>query len=218
MHLRSLSLITAVALLAGCHTMQNHIENIDGRWQQTNTTDSKPATLDIQQGRLAAFAGCNRLMGAASVENNQLVVKQLAASMMMCEPHAMAREQAFSTFLASRPTVSINNNQLTLTHGNTRYQFSAQPALADGVTKFIYVAAERKPCVGVAPQSCLQIREDNNAPWQNYYGAIEGFEPEPGISYRLRIKEFNVANPPADGSSKRWVLDMIVESAVADAK
>ena len=51
-----------------------------------------------------------------------------------------------------------------------------------------------------------------------YYGAIEGFEPEPGISYRLRIKEFEVANPPADGSSKRWVLDMIVESAVVDAQ
>ncbi|KAB7685571.1 META and DUF4377 domain-containing protein [Plesiomonas shigelloides] len=219
MHLRSLSLITAVALLAGCNTMQNHIENIDGRWQQTNNSaDSKPATLDIQQGHLAAFAGCNRMMGAASVENNQLVVKQLAASMMMCEPQAMEREQAFSTFLASRPTISLKDNQLTLTQGDIRYQFSAQPAFAEGVTKFIYVAAERKPCMGVAPQSCLQIREDSNAPWQNYYGAIEGFEPEPGISYRLRIKEFEVANPPADGSSKRWVLDMIVESAVVDAQ
>ncbi|MGL4418389.1 MAG: DUF4377 domain-containing protein [Plesiomonas shigelloides] len=34
----------------------------------------------------------------------------------------------------------------------------------------------------------------------------------------MRIKEFEVANPPADGSSKRWVLDMIVESAVVDAQ
>lgn len=219
MHLRSLSLIAAVTLLAGCHTMQNHIENIDGRWQQTNhNVDSKPATLDIKNGRLAAFAGCNRLMGAASVENNQLVVKQLAASMMMCEPQAMEREQAFTTFLASRPTISVNDHQLILSHGNTHYQFNAQPTLEGGVTKFIYVAAERKPCVGVAPQSCLQIRENTTAPWQNYYGEIEGFKPEPGISYRLRIKEFDVANPPADSSSKRWVLDMIVESAIAEPK
>ncbi|RBH43745.1 hypothetical protein C3F00_038780, partial [Pseudomonas sp. MWU13-2860] len=41
-----------------------------------------------------------------------------------------------------------------------------------------------------------------------------GFKPEPGIAYRLRLKEFKVANPPADASSIRWVLDMVVEQEV----
>ncbi len=63
---------------------------------------------------------------------------------------------------------------------------------------------------------CLQIREDKEAPWTLFYDSIEGFEPEPGIAYRLRVKEFDVENPPADASSKRWVLDMVVEQEVVN--
>jgi len=91
---------------------------------------------------------------------------------------------------------------------------STMRSSANAQTKFIHVAAERKPCTGVAPMMCLQIREDESAPWQNYYGKIEGFTPEPGIEYRLRVLEETVPNPPADASSKRWTLDLIVEQRV----
>ena len=94
--------------------------------------------------------------------------------------------------------------------------FSQLPSLEGGKTKFVYVSAETKPCTGVAPMQCLQIREDKSAPWTLFYDQIEGFTPEPGIAYRLRIKEFDRPNPPADASSKRWVLDMIIEQTVVD--
>ncbi|MGL5759350.1 DUF4377 domain-containing protein [Plesiomonas sp.] len=214
MRTHALALLTASALLAGCSTVST-APNIEGNWQQTGVSaDIKPTTFEMKDGRMAAFAGCNRMMGMAAVENGHLVVKGMAATMMMCPPEAMQREQAFTELLNSKPAVKITGNTLTLSSGKTQYQFTQQPAMAEGVTKFIYVAAERKTCTGVAQQECLQIRETKDAPWSNYYGTIEGFEPEPGMSYRLRIKEFDVANPAADASSKRWILDMIVETAV----
>ncbi|WP_441344471.1 DUF4377 domain-containing protein [Pseudomonas sp. MWU12-2115] len=34
------------------------------------------------------------------------------------------------------------------------------------------------------------------------------------MAYRLRVKEVKVNNPPADASSIRWILDMVVEQEV----
>ncbi|MGL5007844.1 MAG: DUF4377 domain-containing protein [Plesiomonas sp.] len=214
MRTHALALLTVSALLAGCSSVSTP-PNIEGNWQQADTSANiKPTTFEVKDGRMAAFAGCNRMMGMVSVENGHLIVKGMAATMMMCPPEAMQREQAFTELLNSKPAVKVAGNTLTLSNGNMQYQFIQQPSMADGVTKFIYVSADRKPCTGVAQQTCLQIRETKDAPWSNYYGTIEGFEPEPGMSYRLRIKEFDVANPAADASSKRWILDMIVETAV----
>jgi hypothetical protein len=38
----------------------------------------------------------------------------------------------------------------------------------------------------------------------------------PGTEYRLRIWEDDVPKPPADGSSKRWLLDLVVEQRVIE--
>jgi len=86
-----------------------------------------------------------------------------------------------------------------------------QEDLSAAPTRLIYVAAERKPCSGVARMMCLQVRDEPSQPWQLHYGEIEGFQPEPGVAYRLRIKEVKVPNPPADAPARRWVLDMVVE-------
>lgn len=82
---------------------------------------------------------------------------------------------------------------------------------AQGHEKIILVAATRVPCQGVAPMQCLQVRERADQPWQLVYSGIEGFEFHPGTEYRLRISEIPVDNPPADGSSIRWVLRDVLE-------
>lgn len=79
-----------------------------------------------------------------------------------------------------------------------------------GVEKTFFVAAERKPCTGVGPMECLQVREAADRPWQYFYSEIQGFTFEPGFHYELRVREENVANPPADGSSMRWTLVRVV--------
>jgi len=75
----------------------------------------------------------------------------------------------------------------------------------------VLVSGERKPCSGAGAMLCLQVRTEPGAPWQNYYGEIEGFSWQQGVDYVLRIREHTVANPPADGSSRRWVLEEVLD-------
>lgn len=69
------------------------------------------------------------------------------------------------------------------------YRAAHKPA-ADAPRKFIDVAAETKSCMRVAPMICLQEGD----PWQLQYSRIIGFEPQPGIEYRLRIIEEKVSH------------------------
>jgi hypothetical protein len=89
---------------------------------------------------------------------------------------------------------------------------AAAPA---GIEKTFFVAPERKPCTGVAPMECLQVRESTDRPWQYFYSEIEGFTFEPGFDYELRVREEKVANPPADGSSLRLTLVRVVSKQAA---
>ena len=93
-----------------------------------------------------------------------------------------------------------------------------------GERVFLEVAAETKPCSHplIPDKQCLQVREikfDDNGlrvgepgEWQNFYDQIEGFSHQPGTRNVLRVNRYTVANPPADGSSQAFVLDMVVES------
>jgi len=86
-----------------------------------------------------------------------------------------------------------------------------------GLEKTLFVASERKPCTGVGPMECLQVREAVDRPWQYFYSEIEGFTFEPGFDYELRVREQKLANPPADGSSLRWTLVRMVSKKAVPA-
>ena len=79
----------------------------------------------------------------------------------------------------------------------------------------VNVAGQRAPCTGVAPTLCLQVRTQPGAPWSLHYGDIEGFAWQSGTEYVIRVRETNVANPPADASSRRWVLIEVLETGPA---
>jgi len=202
-----------------------------GQWQQTGPDGQPLQTLQLKDGQLSASAGCNRMFGPARIEQGRLVVGHLASTLMACAPDAMQREQALAALLRSRPQVRLDGDKLLI--GEVAQQqvwqpvataarvatpettvtpvAPAAPAVAPATQRFIYVAPERRPCTGVAPMQCLQVRERANQPWQHHYGEIEGFQFEPGTAYRLRISEIKVANPPADAPDRRWVLETIVE-------
>ena len=76
--------------------------------------------------------------------------------------------------------------------------------------KTLYVGPELVDCVGVAPMQCMQVKEDPNGEYQNFFSSIEGFTFEPGYTYELRVNVESIANPPADGSSLRYTLVEIV--------
>lgn len=61
-------------------------------------------------------------------------------------------------------------------------------------------------CYGVAPMKCMQVKKGNDTIWNSFYGKIEGFDYEPGYTYEMKVREEKIDNPPADGSSIRYVL------------
>jgi heat shock protein HslJ len=82
-------------------------------------------------------------------------------------------------------------------------------------TVTMWVGPETADCVGEAPQTCLQVRFEEEGEWQLFYDSIAGFEYEPGFEYELRVNKTEVANPPADSSSIRYELvDVVTQTAV----
>lgn len=75
----------------------------------------------------------------------------------------------------------------------------------------MWVADHQVDCTGVGPQKCLLVKLEGDTSWTYHYDGIEGFNYEPGYEYRLTIKRKKVRNPPADGSSIRYILVKIDE-------
>ncbi|HSN78540.1 MAG TPA: META domain-containing protein, partial [Anaerolineae bacterium] len=95
----------------------------------------------------------------------------------------------------------------------------AVPAPAvEGEAVTLFVGPNRVPCMGVAPQTCLQVKETPEDEYSLFYSTIEGFEFEPGFEYELLVNKQTVPNPPADASSFRWTLvEVVSKTPVAPA-
>jgi heat shock protein HslJ len=174
---------------------------------------------DARSGRFSTETMCNSARGTYRVKGNTIRLgdgKGFATTLMACPEPAMSHERAYTSSLAAVRSWRITGDRLVLrtARGETLTYRAAHKPAANAPRKFIYVSAETKPCTGVAPMTCLQVREKESDPWQLHYGGIVDFTPQPGIEYRLRIIEEKVARPPADSSSIRWTLDQVIEQRV----
>lgn len=77
------------------------------------------------------------------------------------------------------------------------------------------IAHNKRACVGVGTFHCILAREPGQTDWNPILN-IDGFTAEWGHSYRVRVRVEEVANPPADGSSIRYILVETVEDRVVD--
>jgi len=166
----------------------------------------------FDKGRVSLTA-CNTHNGAYNTEVDRLVVGRLASTMRACLPDVTELEKALLNAVTGKPQYRVDGSDLTLASPSGTWRFAKEPLPSDqAVTRFIYVASETLPCTaGVMKTNCFQIRETKDEPWRLNYTPIIGFDFHPGTEYRLRIKEDRVANPPADGSSVVWFLDLVVE-------
>ncbi|MBO9582218.1 MAG: META and DUF4377 domain-containing protein [Sphingobium sp.] len=189
-------------------------------WSAGQVPDGKRLRLDFENGRFSTSTMCNGAGGAYRVSGRTIRLGsgkgQFASTMMACPEPAMSHERAYLGSLAAVRTWRVEGDRLILrtAKGETLTYRAAHKPAADAPRKFIYVSAESKPCTGVGPMTCLQVRERPSDPWQLHYDRIVDFDPQPGIEYRLRIIEEKIANPPADGSSIRWTLDQVIEQRV----
>lgn len=233
--MRARLVLTLASLVAGCAagmpapSMSTDDGAFEGlslagtRWSLTDSQLAAPVPdsrarvrLDFSADRLSARSGCNSGRGGYRLEGGQLVLTgPIATTMMACSDAEAEFERRFFGFLASQPRVGLEGTDLLLESAQGTLRMRAEPVpSAAAVQRFIDVAADRAPCVGVAPMQCLQVRDGPEEPWRLFYGEIIGFTHESGVEYRLRILEDDVPNPPADGSAKRWFLDLVVEQRV----
>lgn len=204
------------------------------QWLYQPQGTDRPIVLSFDdQQRLSIATGCNTQGTSWKIEKGQIVTADLMSTMMACSPELMQQEQFSGALFGKRhiPFVldSQNPNKPTLTvitatgqkvvfegkmTAETQYQTQAEVI-------FLEIAPETKPCSGVAPQTCLQVREikyaengvklaiDQN--WSLFYDQIQGFTHIPSERQVVRVKRYEIKNPAADQSKYAYVQDMIIE-------
>lgn len=226
-------------LLGGHHwLLQQAVDAKGQRIEALFARADKPVQLDFNQGRINVSNTCNRIGGGYRLDGTNLIVSDLASTMMACvDKKLMALDQEVSKRLQGTQAAGLTaDGSLTLTStGGDVLTFRGEPTAetrfgGPGEIAFLEIAPESKPCTHplVPNRQCLQVREvffDANGlrtgaqeGWQPLYQDIEGFTHEEGTRNVVRVKRFVAKNPPADAASVAYVLDMVVESEKVAAK
>ncbi|HEY4296714.1 MAG TPA: META and DUF4377 domain-containing protein [Paraburkholderia sp.] len=195
----------------------------------------RPVQLDFSDDRLNVVNSCNSMGASYSIKKGRLQIGPMTSTMMACpEPALAALDDAVSQRLRGSVSVTLPAGgnamylQLVTESGDT-LNFIGLPTAqtrfgGPGQTAFLEVAAQTVPCNHplIAGKECLLVRErhfdEQGLPagtpgeWQAMAQPIEGYTHTPGIRNVLRVKRYTVSNPPADGSSIAYVLDLVVES------
>ena len=235
--------------LMACQTVQNVTDNVisqinttaaknltEYNWTYQGSKASKPLVLSFDDNqRLSIQTGCNNQGGTWKVEGNTIVTSPLASTMMACADDLMQQERLSADIFSEKKvpfTLSTQNDQTILTITDSKGQkytllgkMTAEAKYqSEGKIVFLEISPQTKSCTGVAPQTCMQVREikyddkgiktyaDKN--WSLYYGQIEGFKHNPEQRVIVRVKRFEIKNPAADQSSIADVLDMVVEQEI----
>ncbi|WP_180170020.1 META and DUF4377 domain-containing protein [Acinetobacter sp. YH12027] len=204
------------------------------QWSTTTENAPKPLVLNfLENGTLGISTSCNSMSTQWKVEHNTLVTGNIASTMMACPDNAMKQEGLASSLFSDRKTpfvlnttdpqnptltiISATGEKLVFTGKLTpETQYNSQ-----GETIFLEVSPETKQCTGVAPQTCLQVREVKydekglktqvDKDWTLFYDQIEGFKHTPAERQIIRVKRFERKNPAADQSKYAYIFDMSVE-------
>lgn len=217
----------------------NHWRLTDAKNAQGQRIDTlfanadKPVQLDFVDGRVGVGNTCNRMGGSYSVAGDELMFDRMASTMMACsDARLMALDQEVGKRLEGSLKFAQSADTLTLTTASGDVLTFTGEATAEtrygdpGETVFLEVAAQTRACSHpmIPDKQCLQVRElqyddkgvktGTDGAFGNFYQDIEGYAHEPGIRNVLRVKRYTIKNPPADGSSLAYVLDMVVESEI----
>ncbi|MBV8681206.1 MAG: META and DUF4377 domain-containing protein [Aquitalea sp.] len=224
MHWKTTTII--VALLSAPVMARPNLIGTDWQLESPKVAEPLP-TLSFQAKGISGFAGCNRFTGHRNAEGQWV----LATTRMMCAPAMMQTEQAYIGFLSQPFHIKTDGKaqQLVLSGSAGEYRFVRKPEQAAGHNaaatapvqrpQYLYVSSVRKNCsAGAGQMQCLQVRSREDQPWQLFYGEIEGFTPQAGNSYYLKLRYEEVNQPPADASSVRTILERVVFSETISRK
>ena len=210
----------------------------DYQWSYQPAETQTPIVLTFakQDQRLSIATGCNTQGTTWNLDKGQLVTGNLMSTMKACSPELMNQEKLSSSIFNKR-NIAFNLNTTeaenpTLTVSNAKgekfvFQGKMTPEAqyqTQAEIIFLEIAPETKPCTGVAPQTCLQVREVKydekglktqvDKDWTYFYSGIEGYNHVPKQRQIVRVKRYEIKNPAADQSKYAYVQDMIVESEI----
>ncbi|MFT4066034.1 DUF4377 domain-containing protein [Paraburkholderia sp.] len=215
--------------------LNNAIDSKGSRIDALFVRPDQPVQLDFGADRLNVVNSCNNMGAGYSVRKGRLQIGPMMSTMMAChDPALSALDDAISQRLRGSVGVNLLSRdnaprlQLVTDSGDT-LSFTGVPTAetrygGPGERAFLEVAAQTVPCNHplIPGKQCLLVRErhfdEQGLPsgtpgeWQPLNQDIEGYTHTPGIRNVLRVKRFNISNPPADGPSVAYVLDLVVES------
>lgn len=230
--------------LTGFHWNLIAAHDADGQPLSALTPDPQRALrLDFADDRISVSGGCNRINGGYRIENDRLHVDALAQTRRACEPALMEADAAIAERLEATPELRRSEGllpslSLRTSTGETLVFRGVETAQTryggEGKTVFLEVAASTRPCSHplipdkqFPDMQCLGVREvhyddaglktGTPGDWQPLYQDIEGYTHTPGVRNVVRVKRYEVRDPPADAPSQAYVLDMVVESEVVGA-
>lgn len=205
------------------------------RIEELLARSDRPLQLDFDARSVSVTNACNRMHGAYTLAGGEITFTTLASTMMACaDPKLTALDAAVGKYLAGTLSIALDpggdHPRLTLsTAQRDTLVFAGEPTAdtrygTKPETVFLEVAPQARPCNSPVAKDaqCLEVRElhyDTNGlrngppgAWETLGQPIEGYTHTPGIRNVLRVKRYAIANPPADGSSVAYVLDLVVES------
>lgn len=203
-------------------------------WSTSTANAPKPLVLNFSsQGQLSISTSCNSLGGDWKIEGNKLHVGDLMSTLMACPDASMQQERIAGRIFENHQVdfnldmKNVSQPTLTLTdakgqkHTFTGTLTPEAQYQSQGETIFLEISPETKQCTGVAPQTCLQVKEikyaDNglktqvDKDWTLFYDKIQGFEHSADERQVIRVKRYELKNPAADQSKYAYVHDMTIE-------
>lgn len=192
-------------------------------------------TLSFRDDRLGVSGGCNHVGGSFKLDGDRLEVKDFVSTLMGCsDQRLMQMDSLISEQLTGVNRIALEGQPpsprlLLTTASGAKLSLSGEPTAetrygSAGTTMFLEVDSQLRKCSHplIPNYQCLWVRErkyDENSvalkpsdEWHFLYQNIEGYEHEAGIRNVVRVKKFDVKNPPADASSVAYVLDTVIES------
>lgn len=129
--LKRVGIITAALVLASCATVDQPIPLPEGSWEMTNSSFTEigripgvpRATLQIRDGRIAAFSGCNTGTGTVSSVDGKMAVPALATTRRACPEPLGSFEGRYFKLLHDGPYFRTERDMLILAAGDDSARF-----------------------------------------------------------------------------------------------
>lgn len=186
------------------------------------------------QNTLNYSVGCNTISAVYQLQGQTLTTEESMSTKMLCEDLNKA-ENRLNTLMQGSSQLSltegenpvltqVTSNAITLTwEGKLTSQAKYN---SKGETVFWAVNAKKVACADDSSEMCLQVKpityddqgiKVSEGEWAAFTGEIDGYQHDGMHDEVLRLQRYELdSNESTEGEEYAYVLDAVIESAVAE--